>query len=240
MTRRYFVDTLPADGGRVSFGETESHHAINVMRVRVGEAVTLFDGKGSQAEAMIASIGRREVVCDAESTRFVDLENAVHLTMGIAMPKGDRAKELIERLTELGVNRLVPLHCKRTQWSVPESMIPKWERIVIESCKQSGRNMVLEITQPVALATWLGDAIHSKITGRYFAHPSDDSQSPERAEDRLVNASSSVVAIGPEGGFADSEVEIAAHHGWQQLSLGNRIYRIETAAVLTAIKLARL
>ena len=98
----------------------------------------------------------------------------------------------------------------------------------------------MEITQPVALANWLGDSIHSKITGRYFAHPSDDSRSPQRADDRLANHNSSVVAIGPEGGFADNEVEIADQHGWHRLSLGNRIYRIETAAVLTAIKLARL
>jgi len=240
MTRRYFVSALPAAGGRVSFGETESHHAINVMRVRVGEAVTLFDGQGNQAEATIAAIGRREVACDAESIKFVDRENAIHLTMGIAMPKGDRAKELIERLTELGVNRLVPLHCKRTQWSVPESMIPKWERIVIESCKQSGRNMIMEITQPVVLANWLGDPLQSKMAGRYFAHPPDDSQLGIRIEDRSMDSNSCVVAIGPEGGFADSEVEIADHQGWQRLSLGDRIYRIETAAVLAAIKLAKL
>ena len=98
----------------------------------------------------------------------------------------------------------------------------------------------MEITQPVALANWLGDATHSSITGRYFAHPADDVRSSGQVEDRSVDAGSSVAAIGPEGGFADSEVEIADQHGWQRLSLGNRIYRIETAAVLTAIKLAKL
>lgn len=240
MTKRYFVNDLPASGGSVCFGETESHHAISVMRARIGEAVELFDGRGNQANATISVVGRREVVCDADVATRIDRENTVHLTMGIAMPKGDRAKELIERLTELGVNRLVPLHCKRTQWSVPENMIAKWERVVIESCKQSGRNTLMEIAPPSTLANWLTDNSMPEISNRYFAHPTDGKTAGDRTRTPSVLEGSVVVAIGPEGGFTDSEVEIADQHEWKRLSLGSRIYRIETASVLAAIKLADL
>jgi len=159
------------------------------------------------------------------------------LTFGVAMPKGDRSKELVERLTELGVNRLVPIHCKRTQWPVPDNAIQKWQRVVIDACKQSQRNHLMEITAPQNLTSWLATVNESPLISRFMVHPNDRVATPES---NVVPATEIHAVIGPEGGFNDQEVSLADTHGWKRLSLGNRIYRIETAAILATIKLAGL
>ena len=240
MTRRYFAPQLPAQGGMVSLDEAETHHAIHVMRIREGECVTLFDGAGSEAIAKVHAVGRREVFCEAEPALRIDRENQVSLVLGIAMPKGDRSKELVERLTELGVNQLVPLHCKRTQWAIPENAIIKWQRVVIDACKQSGRNTLMQIESPQPAASWFRCSSHGS-TPRFVAHPDAASGSSPFAHPPWPSTESrAIVAIGPEGGFSDEEVAVADQHGWQRLSLGDRIYRIETAAIIAAIKISRL
>src|SRR5690554_4982803 len=114
MTVRYFVPQLPREGGLVDLPETESHHASTVMRIRPGEAVTLFDGQGYQGSATIQSVSRRRVACQVDAAQFLPRDNPHHVCMAIAMPKGDRARDLIERLTELGIERVVPIHCQRS------------------------------------------------------------------------------------------------------------------------------
>jgi 16S rRNA (uracil1498-N3)-methyltransferase len=235
MTRRYFVSHLPAEGGMISLDEAETHHAINVMRIRVGESVCLFDGVGSEAMATVQAVTRREVFCEAKPSQRLDRENHISLTIGVAMPKGDRSKELIERLTELGVNELVPLHCQRTQWPVTDNAIQKWHRVVIDACKQSGRNQLMKIASPQPACAWFSDASLVSVP-RFIAHPTE---TPFDVEG-LNTTKRVVVAIGPEGGFSDEEVQNAQQNRWYLMSLGARIYRIETAALLAAIKLARL
>jgi len=237
MTRRYFAAHLPAQGGIVTLDDMESHHATNVIRLKAGEAITLFDGIGNQCKATIETVGRREVICKSEPLSKINRENRIVLTLGIAMPKGDRSKELVERLTELGVNRLVPLHCNRTQWPVPNNAIQKWQRVVIDACKQSQRNHLMEITPPQSLAAWLTTENESSVVSRFIAHPDDDSSV---AQSNVLSANQIHAIIGPEGGFSDDEVTLAIDHGWRRMSFGERLYRIETAAILATIKLAHL
>jgi len=231
MTRRYFAAPLPPCGGVVKLDADETHHLTKVMRVKVGETVTLFDGEGRQCDATVESIGRRDVICLSQPPAPTDHENARSLTLGIAMPKGDRSKDLIERLTELGVNRVVPLHCNRTQWPVTENAITKWQRVVIDACKQSGRNHLMEIAPPVRAAQWFGDSAHVENVMRIIADPSGAPSlgSPE--------ARPLACAIGPEGGFDAMEMDAAKQLGWHPVSFGSRILRIETASIVAAIKL---
>ncbi len=249
MTQRYFSALLPTAGAMVSLDDHESHHAFHVMRVREGDQITLFDGKGNEATATVETAAKRQVICRTEGAVLVNRENEVQLTLGIAMPKGDRAKDLVERLTELGVNQLVPIHCQRTQWAVTENSIAKWQRIMIDACKQSGRNQLMQIASPVYFRDWLASDTMPTSCTRYLAHPPTESKTvvPNCSfnETRTVVPNCSgkaqfAIAIGPEGGFNVDEVTLAESQGWQSLSLGNRIYRIETAAIIAAIKIAGL
>lgn len=244
MTRRYFATHLPVQGGLVSLDESETHHAINVMRIRSGETVCLFDGMGREASAIVETVGRREVSCQASPAQSVDRENEISLIVGVAMPKGDRSKELVERLTELGVNVLVPLHCKRTQWPVPDNAITKWQRVVIDACKQSGRNHLMQIESPQSADQWFKQNA-APDCAKLIAHP-DAQPDPHFSSATTVlpgpqeKYRSARIAIGPEGGFSEEEIEVADQQGWQRMSLGNRIYRIETATILSVIRVAGL
>lgn len=234
MTVRYFVPEFPASGGSVVLPESESHHASAVMRVRVGDHLTLFDGQGFEAEAVVASVGRKSVVCQAGPKHFLPRGNPTLVELGIAMPKGDRCRDLVERLTELGVNRLVPIHCQRSPWQVSQAAITKWNRAMIEACKQCRRNQIMEITAPCRATEFLQQPPADNAV-RWFAHPGAARLSA-RSTNAIEAPSTFRIAVGPEGGFTDQEVDIANAAGWQAIGLGDRIYRIETAAIVLAVK----
>lgn len=235
MTIRYFVPDLPRGGGHVELPETEAHHASHVMRVKPGDAVTLFDGQGYESQAVIESAARRRVACHAAAAQLQPRANPHAVSLAVAMPKGDRAKELIERLTELGVERLIPLHCQRSPWTVSAGAMEKWQRVVIEACKQCHRNVLLQIESPCAAADYLAQP-PTPQQAAWFAHPGGAPVPPLPPTDDVSSRPQIQIAIGPEGGFTAEELATAERAGWQPVGLGERIYRIETAAVILAVK----
>ena len=232
MTRRYFSDSLPSGGGLVSLSKEEAAHAARVMRAQVDDSVTLFDGQGNEAAAEIVSVGKRECVCRAEPAQAVNREPPLKLHLAVALPKPDRAKEMVERLTELGVDRLTPLTCQRSQRAPSPGLLEKLPRIVIEACKQSGRNRLMCIDAVQAFNDFI--ALDTALP-RWIAHPGGDLIGV--AEASLEGAT---VMIGPEGGLTDDEVAAAAQAGYVTRGLGPRILRIETAAACVAARLLAL
>jgi 16S rRNA (uracil1498-N3)-methyltransferase len=239
VTRRYYCPELTAGGPLFSLDEAEAGHAIKVMRVQVGDEVELFDGKGSQAKASIASVSRKECHLKIESVAQIDREPSVKLQFAIAMPKPDRCKEMIERLTELGVCRVVPIIAARTQREPSPSLIGKLRRAVIESCKQSQRNVLMEVADPMRLQAFLSkaddvtDTNTDDLAAKWVAHP--DGEAITSASIQAVDAAT--LLVGPEGGWTQAEIDEAVSAEYQKISLGKRIYRIETAAVYLASKL---
>jgi 16S rRNA (uracil1498-N3)-methyltransferase len=235
MTVRYFVPQFPSSGGQITLPEAESHHASTVMRVREGEQVTLFDGEGHEADAKVVSVGRKAVVCEAEAKVFLPRRNRSTIELAIAMPKGDRSRDLVERLTELGVDRLIPIHCQRSPWAISDGAIQKWQRVMIEACKQCRRNRIMQIAQPCRVTDFLAQPA-TENQQSWFAHPGGEKV------DSIIDAATDNpnyrIAIGPEGGFADQEADAAIAAGWLPVGLGERIYRIETAAIILAVKAA--
>ncbi|MCO8121973.1 16S rRNA (uracil(1498)-N(3))-methyltransferase [Stieleria sp. TO1_6] len=229
MTRRYYVPELPAAGGPVDLSDEEARHAARVMRAESGDEITLFDGRGNESLAVIQAIDKRHCCVSAAAPQLVDREPSREIHLGIALPKPERAKELIERLSELGVKRVTPLVCQRTQRRPTNSLLEKLRRIVIESCKQSERNVLMEISTPVPLEK-LCERPFSGV--RWLAHPGGGS--PVEAASTLGETETVTALIGPEGGFAEEETDLAIGSGYQAIGLGKRIYRIETAATAIA------
>jgi 16S rRNA (uracil1498-N3)-methyltransferase len=222
MSDRYFLATPPADG-TATLDAAEAHHLLHVMRAKVGTAVTLFDGHGGEYDATIAKCGRSEVLLSVAERRDVNRELPVRITLGVALPKGDRQKWLVEKLTELGAAKLVPLSTERSVADLKGKSLEKLERSVIEASKQCGRNTLMEITEPVAL----GEFLSTSSDLRLLAHPSGE----PLANLKLGTAKEVAILIGPEGGFSDAEVDAARAAGWQCVGLGASILRIETAAL---------
>jgi 16S rRNA (uracil1498-N3)-methyltransferase len=213
-------------GGTIArLSDSEAHHFLHVMRGGVGDRVTLFDGSGYEFEAEVTQTTRRDVTLAVLSQTEVDREPAIAVSLGVALPKGDRQKVLVDMLTQLGVARLVPLATEHSVAAPKGSGLDKLRRSVIEASKQCGRNRLMAIDEPMGLDEFLTT---TQADVRLIAHPTGGASAIEKA------GKSVAIAIGPEGGFADAEVATAAAAGWEAVSFGRSILRIETAAIAAA------
>ncbi|WP_428307499.1 16S rRNA (uracil(1498)-N(3))-methyltransferase [Lacipirellula sp.] len=231
MARRCYSET-PIAGDQATLDGSEAHHLLHVLRATPGMAVTLFDGSGHEFDAEVTACKRSTVELAILESRLVDRELPQPLVLGVALPKGDRQRWIVEKSVELGVTRIVPLITERSEKQGGD----KLGRYVIEASKQCGRNRLMEIAEPMRWNDWL--AAEAPAMGgvsdaealaprRWVAHPTG--VRPTAAE--FAQQRSTLLAIGPEGGLSDGEVEAAVAAGWEAVGLGKRILRIETAAL---------
>ncbi len=234
MADRYFSEKAIA-GETVLLEAAEAHHLMHVMRAKAGDLVVVFDGSGSECQARVERLGRSTVELAVLSRDAVDRELPLALTVGVALPKGDRQKWLVEKLTELGVGRLVPLETKRGVAQPIQSALDRLTRSVVEASKQCGRNRLMQLDAGQSASSFFSAAAPSPEELCWLAHPGGNRIADEIAlAQSRRNVRRIVLAVGPEGGFTDEEVALAADLGWQRIDLGPRILRIETAAIALA------
>lgn len=226
MSERFFV-AQPISTGRIALTGDEARHLATVMRAQPGELAILFDGSGAEFVARIVAAGKREVELEVVERREPLRELPFSLTLAVALPKGERQKWLVEKATELGVTRLVPLVTARGVAQPVEAALDRLRRGVIEASKQCGRNRLLEIGEPRTVLDYVRAVPEDAI--RLLADPAGDWLEPPASVPADLQ-----IAIGPEGGFAPEEVAAAIAAGWRLVSLGPRILRVETAALMLA------
>ena len=223
MADRFYVN-CPLAVGPVVLAGPEAHHLATVLRARPGNAVCLFNGDGAEYPAVVAEVAKKQVTLDVTERRTPRREPDFRLEVAAPLPKGDRGDFLLEKLTELGVARFVPLRTRRSVVHPRETRIEKLERAVIEASKQCGRNTLMEVDPLTAWEDHLrADGLPSR---RLLAHPG--------GEPMGSTAGDVAVAVGPEGGFTDEEVAQAVAAGWRAVGLGPRVLRVETAALALA------
>jgi 16S rRNA (uracil1498-N3)-methyltransferase len=223
----------------IELSREESQHLAAVLRKSPGERVVVFDGRGAAAEAIVETVGKRvSTLRVASPLTFADPPTP-QIDLATAAPKGDRARWLIEKATELGADRWTPLELAHSVVDPGPGKLERLRQTVIAACKQCGRDRLLEIAPVQHWSAWLADAARRGPV--LVAHPSGVPVSTALRE--LVSArpleSQIALAIGPEGGFTDGEIEQAMGAGAVIVSLGTHILRIETAAVaaLAALRL---
>ena len=228
MTHRYFVDR-PITQDTATLTGPEAHHLLHVMRAKPGDQVILFDGSGHEFPSRVETLRRSEADLTILGRQLVDRELPHPLILGVALPKGDRQRWLVEKAVELGVTRLLPLETERSVAQPNPKAVERLRRAAIEASKQCGRNRLMEIASPQRWANFLQASDGASV--RLVAHPT-----PEVLVRNVLSsvASPIVLAVGPEGGLTEDEIEQAAKHGWQTVTLGPRILRIETAALALA------
>jgi 16S rRNA (uracil1498-N3)-methyltransferase len=228
VAERFYTPDSLTEGEYVLTGP-EAHHLSTVRRFAPGDRVTLFNGNGLEYPAELISLGKKSAVLNLSTPIAMNREVPFPLVVASAIPKADRGDFLIEKLTELGVTRFVPLITTRSVVIPKENAREKYERTVIEASKQCGRNRLMAVDPP---QKW--DVLVSRTdipSSRIVLHTGP-------ALPALVPASGAVVAIGPEGGFTEQEVEAAQHAGWTIASLGPRVLRVETAAIAAVVRLS--
>lgn len=212
----------------MSLSGPEAHHLSHVLRLQTGDEVTLFNGDGAEYPACIESIKKSLVQLNVLQKRHVDRERARAVTIACPLPKGDRAAFLIEKLTELGVRRYVPLQTTRSVVHPGEGKLEKLSRYVIEASKQCGRNVLMSI-EPVS--DWESLASQADLPAMRALADVTGTQ----LISALPTSRECIIALGPEGGWTAEEIARGTGHGWQLVTLGPSILRIETAAIAAAV-----
>ena len=234
MSDRFYTPELLSAGEFVLDG-AEAHHLVTVRRFQNGDQVVLFNGDGHDYPAEILSADRKQVVLSVRAGIAVERELPFRMELAVALPKGNRGDFLIEKLTELGVRRLVPLLTARTIVQPKDNRIDNLQHEVIEASKQSGRNTLMTIESPMR---WPRFVIGSDLPlVRILLHPPRTGTTPCNLKDipaAAIRGGGVICAVGPEGGFSEEEVAMAEDLGWIRLSLGPRILRVETSAIAVA------
>lgn len=211
----------------------ENHHLANVMRIKPGESITLFDGMGNQALAILRQVGKRSSLVEVGQPEVLAGVLPFHLTIATALPKGDRESFLVEKLTELGVQEIVPLQTHRSVVH-PKDAQSRLGRYSLEACKQCGRNLLPTIRDLTSFQDFCKEEIEA---AKWLMHPGSDPKlgplgSPDFQQVKVR------VLIGPEGGFTEKECEEATAKRFKIWTHAPNILRIETAAIAAAAGLA--
>lgn len=227
MPRRFY-STVDVAADRLQLSGQEAHHLQRVLRMQPGESVWLFDGHGQEVLAEIVSLDRDAVQLQVLERRTAAADSSPPVTIATGVPKGDRFRWLIEKATELGVHRIVPLISQRSIVDPGLGKLDKLRQTIVEACKQCGRTRLMELTDPLS---WR-DCLAQEFSGREarIAHPTGTTLPATGQASGLPQ----LFLVGPEGGFTDHEVAEALAAGARPLQLGPRILRIETAVVAIA------
>ncbi len=210
----------------LSLDEAESHHAVRVLRKNVGDRIELFDGRGQAVIGEITVLKKSSVEVRVVEQRPPQPQATPRITLAVAPPKGDRLKWLIEKATELGIDRFVPLQSERTVVEPGASKLETLRAAVVAACKQSGRNWVLEIAENTTLKTLLAPTMPSAIT--FIGDPAGPVFGPEMIPSEMAEVQ---ILIGPEGGWTSEELALMTASGAISVRVSEHVLRTETAAI---------
>lgn len=225
MADRFYCPD-PAIDGQITLGGDEARHLATVLRAGPGRVVEVFDGRGTAHQAVVVAIDKRRIILRIEHP-LPRRELPCRLTLGVAPPKGDRLDWLVEKATELGVSTLVPLRTARAVVDPRASKLDRLRRAVVEASKQSRRDTLMVIAEPTGWDEWLASVEAPGLVAHPGGPPPADW--PDRSADGGI-----ALAIGPEGGFTEDEVDRARGLGWTAVGLGSTTLRVETAALAGA------
>jgi len=225
MSERFYLpdELIP---GSFSITGPEAHHMANVLRLKPGDGITLFNGNGHEYPARIESVHKTQVEVQITGELTTQSERPRRVTIACPLPKGDRAMFLIEKLTELGVHTYIPIKTRRSVVHPGEGKMDKLQRYVIEASKQCGRNVLMQI-EP--LCFW-EELVTVPKPVKWFA----DASGTDISTIHEVPAGEMLIVLGPEGGWTDEERHEARSARWQIVKLGPAILRLETAALAAA------
>ncbi|RUR12579.1 16S rRNA (uracil(1498)-N(3))-methyltransferase [Legionella sp. km772] len=203
-------------------------HVAVVLRMRVGEPLTLFNGMNVEFLCTITVIKKKQVFVSIDAAQEMSRESPLQLHLGQAISKGERMEWVMQKATELGVASITPLITERCAVKLDKERMMKkiqqWQSIVIAACEQCGRNKVPLVQPPVYLEQFLQTLT---VDLKFILH----TQNAKGWQNYQFNAAEIALIIGPEGGFSEMEIAQAEHYHCAPLSLGPRVLRTETAAI---------
>ncbi|MGD0794998.1 MAG: RsmE family RNA methyltransferase [Dehalococcoidales bacterium] len=230
---RFYVDRINGDTVAIT-DAAQFHHLKNVLRLKIGERLAVFDSDGNEYAGAVTAIERKQAVIKVTAPQPL-LSRQVKLTLACAIPKGDRMDDIIDQLTQLGVERVIPMWTERVVVKLDEvkkaSRLKRWRTIVQNAARQSQRNSLPVIEPVTSLAEVIAKSGDFDL--KLIPHLSGERK---LIKDVLIAAklTNILVLVGPEGDFTPEEVGQALDAGFIPVSLGNTVLRVATAAVAVA------
>jgi len=234
---RIYVPQALRPGHDVDLPVQAGEHIARVLRLERGHPLRLFNGDGGEYAGEIASLAKRAVsarVLDAAES--VDRESPLRITLGQGIARGEKMDWILQKATELGVARIVPLVTDRTEVKLDaeraERRMAHWHAVIASACEQCGRNRLPDLHEPLRLADWAA-ALAGEAGLRLALDPHGDVSARS-----LTIGGDATLAVGPEGGLSEHDLATLQQAGFLGLRLGPRILRTETAglAALAALQ----
>ncbi len=208
-------------------------HLIRVLRRRVGDPVTLFDGDGGEYAGVVETVNRRDATVRLDRHHAREVESSLCLTLVQGISRGKRMDYTLQKATELGVTNIVPVVCSRSM-PASASRVAHWRSVVVSACEQCGRNRIPLLHPPLALADWLSARDDHRQLCVLL-----DPRGARGFGELSCPGTRITLLVGPEGGFEQAEYRCVVAAGFQPVRLGPRVLRTETAGVaaLAALQL---
>lgn len=237
---RLYIDQPLIPGGEVPLGPEASQHLVQVLRLRPGSTLHLFNDTGYDYPALLVNGDKRRCRVAIQPPGLEEPLPRLQLSLAIGISKGERMDWVIQKAVELGVSRIIPLLSRysvvRLDAERLEKRMAHWHKVMISACEQSGRRRLPTLEQAMGLEEWLAEGYTHRL-GLVLAPDAADPlpMLAPPAPDQEV-----VLLIGPEGGLADEEIALAARRGFKPVRLGPRILRTETAPLAAIATLQAL
>lgn len=236
-TIRIHVDATLAPGLSLALPTQAGEHVARVLRMVEGDPLVLFNGDGHDYAAAITSLGKREVQVRIQNVRSVANESPLRLTLAQGIARGEKMDLIVQKATELGVARIVPLLTERSEVRLDparaEKRLAHWRAVAASACEQSGRARLPLVLPAQPLDAWLA-ALPQDGALRLALLPDGD----QSLRSLAPNAAGGLLVVGPEGGLGERDISALGSAGFSGLVLGPRILRTETAglAALAALQ----
>jgi 16S rRNA (uracil1498-N3)-methyltransferase len=236
VTRVFVPEPLAPEGEQTLQG-APANHITRVLRLRRGDALVVFDGRGGHYPASILDLRKDAVLIRVGAHLAAERESPLVITLAQGVSRGERMDWVMQKATELGVSRIVPVLTERSVVRLDErqadNRLRHWRAVIVAACEQCGRNRIPELVPPTSLDALLAGAAPQER--RLMLSP----QGETRVEELEGGPRPVMLLVGPEGGLAEAEQGAARAAGFLALRLGPRVLRTETAALaaLTALQL---
>lgn len=238
MTRRRFYappEAFDFRAKQVTLAVDEARHLREVLRLKAGDEVKVFDGSGNEYSAIIEKAIRDSALLRlGEQVEPASVESPLRLILAVALLKGDKFDLVVQKATELGVNEIIPVMTKFADIRLHDSAdaskrVARWQRISLEAAKQSGRAVLPVINAPVEFGSLVSsDSDHDSLRVMFAERDGESLAEPPAT----ISTQSVIALVGSEGGWADEEINAARERGWKIVTLGGRVLRAETAAIV--------
>ncbi len=229
-TPRIFQNQTLIEGSTIELDGTGSHHIATVLRLQANSPIIVFNGTGGEYHGEITTVKNKKVFVELRFFNEADRASPLHIHLGQVMAKGDRMDYALQKAVELGVSEITPLFSERCEVKLKGERLTKkmdqWRHLLISACEQSGLNIVPNLHLPVTLPEWTA-CTHADL--KWILHTEGLPSNPFQLEEPPASL---CFAVGPEGGFSESEVEAARENNFNCITLGPRVWRTETAPVV--------